>query len=183
MVPPGYGKARSRFEKSNFPPIIETRPARTTPRATPAPSMPVKRPTDRFFPIVGIGASAGGLEALVQFFEQVPPDCGMAFAVVQHLDPTQKGMMPELLQRATPMKVLQVTDRTMDNRIGGVVIPFTDITASRKVEAELREQHDRLAGELAGRRSAPDRASPRLPCHPKKKKPRKPAPAARKPGP
>ncbi|AHF90322.1 chemotaxis protein B [Opitutaceae bacterium TAV5] len=99
--------------KNPTPPQSQKRrPARAAARVTPAPSMPVKRPTDRFFPIVGIGASAGGLEALVQFFEQVPPDCGMAFAVVQHLDPTQKGMMPELLQRATPMKVLQVTDRT-----------------------------------------------------------------------
>lgn len=80
-------------------------------RVAPASSAPVKRPADRVFPIVGIGASAGGLEALVQFFEQVPPACGMAFVVVQHLDPTQKGMMPELLQRATAMKVTQVTDR------------------------------------------------------------------------
>ncbi len=87
------------------------RPARAASLATPAPSAPIKRPVDRSFPIVGIGASAGGLEALVQFFEQVPPDCGMAFAVVQHLDPTQKGMMPELLQRSTSMKVTQVTDR------------------------------------------------------------------------
>jgi chemotaxis methyl-accepting protein methylase len=61
---------------------------------------------------VGLGASAGGLEVLGQFFEHVPANSGMAFAVVQHLDPTQKGMLPELLQRTTTMKVLQVTDRT-----------------------------------------------------------------------
>ena len=64
------------------------------------------------FPIVGIGASAGGLEALEQFLGQVPPGAGMAFVIVQHLDPTRKGIMPELLQRATGMKVLQVKDRT-----------------------------------------------------------------------
>ena len=63
------------------------------------------------FPIVGIGASAGGLEALEQLFRQVPAETGMAFVVVQHLDPTQKGLMPELLQRATTMKVSQVRDR------------------------------------------------------------------------
>jgi two-component system CheB/CheR fusion protein len=63
------------------------------------------------FPIVGIGASAGGLEALEQFLRPLPADCGMAFVVVQHLDPTHKGMMAELLQRATPMKVVQVRDR------------------------------------------------------------------------
>lgn len=67
---------------------------------------------DANFPIVGIGASAGGLEALVQFLESVPAKSGMAYVIVQHLDPTQKGMMPELLQRATAMRVVQVTDRT-----------------------------------------------------------------------
>ena len=75
------------------------------------------------FPIVGIGASAGGLEALEQFLRHVPDDSGMAFVIVQHLDPTHKGIMPELLQRFTPMKVSQVRDR-MKVKPGGVyVIP------------------------------------------------------------
>jgi two-component system CheB/CheR fusion protein len=64
------------------------------------------------FPIVGIGASAGGLEALEHFLSHVPKNNGMAFVIVQHLDPTHKGIMPELLQRATSMKVIQVKDRT-----------------------------------------------------------------------
>lgn len=64
------------------------------------------------FPIIGIGASAGGFEALEQFMERVPENCGMAFVIVQHLDPTRKGLMPELLQRSTHMKVMQVKDRT-----------------------------------------------------------------------
>lgn len=61
--------------------------------------------------MVGIGASAGGLEALVNFFENVPLASGLAYVVIQHLDPTYKGMLPELLQRSTPMAVFQVTDR------------------------------------------------------------------------
>jgi two-component system, chemotaxis family, CheB/CheR fusion protein len=61
-------------------------------------------------PIVGIGASAGGLEALEQFFGNMPNDNGMAFVVIQHLDPTHQGIMPELLQRITLMKVAQATD-------------------------------------------------------------------------
>jgi two-component system CheB/CheR fusion protein len=69
-------------------------------------------PTNVAFPIVGIGASAGGLEALEQFLGHVPAGSGMAFVIVQHLDPTHKGVMPELLQRATGMKVIQVKDRT-----------------------------------------------------------------------
>lgn len=63
------------------------------------------------FPIVGIGASAGGLEALEQFLGNVPENSGMAYVVVQHLDPTQKGMLPELLQRISLMQVFQVKDR------------------------------------------------------------------------
>ncbi|MGD0016807.1 MAG: chemotaxis protein CheB [Verrucomicrobiia bacterium] len=64
------------------------------------------------FPVVGIGASAGGLEALELFLRNVPKNSGIAFVVVQHLDPTHKGIMAELLQRITTMKVLQVKDRT-----------------------------------------------------------------------
>jgi len=64
------------------------------------------------FPIIGIGASAGGLDALEQFLAHVPSNSGLAFVIVQHLDPTHKGIMPELLQRATAMKVIQVKDRT-----------------------------------------------------------------------
>src|SRR5688572_30517336 len=49
------------------------------------------------FPIIGVGASAGGLEALELFLGRVPAKCGAAFVVVQHLDPTHKGMLVELL--------------------------------------------------------------------------------------
>jgi chemotaxis response regulator CheB len=63
--------------------------------------------TQNVFPIVGIGASAGGLEALELFLKHVPDGCGMAFVIVQHLDPTHKGIMVELLQRTTRMPVVQ----------------------------------------------------------------------------
>src|SRR5512141_2758287 len=66
---------------------------------------------DGEFPIVGIGASAGGLEALEQFLKNVPKESGMTFVIIQHLDPTHKGVMPELLQRATEMDVMQAKDR------------------------------------------------------------------------
>jgi two-component system, chemotaxis family, CheB/CheR fusion protein len=66
--------------------------------------------TNNDFPIVGIGASAGGLETLEQFFAKIPENTGMAFVIVQHLDPNHVGMMPELLQRMTKMTVFQVTD-------------------------------------------------------------------------
>ncbi len=79
----------------------------------PTEKLPVKsnrRNSKKTFHIVGIGSSAGGMEALEQFFTHVSPNCGLAFVVVSHLDPTQKGMMPELLQRFTTMKVHQAGD-------------------------------------------------------------------------
>ena len=60
--------------------------------------------------IVGIGASAGGLAALEQFFGQVPPDSGLAYVVVQHLDPTEKSLLVELLQRITSLPVREAGD-------------------------------------------------------------------------
>ena len=86
---------------------VKTR--KITPKASDKEKTTVKE-TDKF-PIVGIGASAGGLEALEQFMSNVPENSGMAYVVIQHLDPTQKGMLPELLQRSTGMQVFQVKDR------------------------------------------------------------------------
>jgi two-component system CheB/CheR fusion protein len=79
--------------------------------ATPANAQASSQTGKTQFPIIGIGASAGGLEALEQFFENMPKDNGMGFVVIQHLDPNHVGIMPELLQRITTMKVLQATDQ------------------------------------------------------------------------
>jgi two-component system CheB/CheR fusion protein len=68
-------------------------------------------PADPPFPIVGIGTSAGGLEALSAFLQHVPEGSRSAFIVLQHLDPTHKGMLPELLQRATRLPVVPAADR------------------------------------------------------------------------
>lgn len=62
------------------------------------------------FPIIAIGASAGGLDALEQFFTNMPDDSGMAFVLVQHLDPTHKSILVDLVNRYTPMKVIEVQD-------------------------------------------------------------------------
>jgi two-component system CheB/CheR fusion protein len=78
---------------------------------------------DALFPIVGIGASAGGLEALESLLKPVPVTSGMAFVVVQHLDPTHKGILVELLQRATPIPVVQIEDQTLVERNHIYVIP------------------------------------------------------------
>jgi len=66
---------------------------------------------DNPFYIVAIGASAGGLLALQQFFDNMPSDTGMAFVVIQHLSPDFKSQMDELLSRHTNMPVRKVADR------------------------------------------------------------------------
>ena len=108
----------------------QIKPARRTPRAAgPVPEEALSLPvvavfeSRRPFPIVGIGSSAGGLEALELFLANVPKDSGMAFVIVQHLDPTHKGMMVELLQRGTAMPVVQVKNRTHVKRNCVYVIP------------------------------------------------------------
>lgn len=75
-------------------------------------SEPEHKNDETHFPIVAIGASAGGLEALTQFLEHVPQGSGLAFVVIQHLDPDHVALLPELLQRVTSMNVMAVKDRS-----------------------------------------------------------------------
>lgn len=62
------------------------------------------------FPIVGIGASAGGLDAFKQLLKEIPEDSGMAYVLVQHLDPTHMSLLPEILQKVTRIPVHEITD-------------------------------------------------------------------------
>jgi two-component system CheB/CheR fusion protein len=70
------------------------------------------------------GASAGGLEAFKELLQHLPTQSGMAFVLVQHLDPLHASLLTELLTKATPMPVTQVRDGTL-----GVVRPARDFTA------------------------------------------------------
>src|SRR5271169_2651417 len=70
-----------------------------------------RRPTA--FPIVGIGASAGGYEAFAEMLNFLPEDTGMAFVLIQHLDPTHESMLANLLARKSKLPVSQVTDGVM----------------------------------------------------------------------
>jgi two-component system CheB/CheR fusion protein len=83
------------------------------------------------FPVVGIGASAGGLEAFTTLLKALPDHPGMAFVLVPHLDPTHESAMTELLSRATSMKVLQVKDgiQLKTNHVY-VIPPGQDMTIS-----------------------------------------------------
>jgi len=61
-----------------------------------------------FFPIVGVGASAGGLEAFTQLLNELPIDTGMAFVLIQHLDPTHSSLLAEALVKTTAMPVEEI---------------------------------------------------------------------------
>src|SRR5262245_40213808 len=61
---------------------------------------------DARFPIVGVGASAGGVEALESLFRAMPSNPGMAFIIITHLAPKRESMLPEILARDTRMRVL-----------------------------------------------------------------------------
>ena len=81
------------------------------------------------FPIVGIGSSAGGLEALQALFRAMPADGGLAFIIAAHLDPTQKSHLAELLSRCTTMPVAQIDSsiRVEPNRVY-VIAPDQELT-------------------------------------------------------
>lgn len=80
-------------------------------------------PLTTVFPIVAIGASAGGLEAFEIFFEQMQTNSGMAFVLIAHLDPTHSSILPELIQKKTKMKVTQVTDNLKVQKNHVYIIP------------------------------------------------------------
>ena len=78
---------------------------------TETPEIPTETDVSRSFPVVGIGASAGGLEAFEAFFHHVSPVSGMAYVLVSHLDPSHASILTEILQRSTSMPVVEVQDQ------------------------------------------------------------------------
>ncbi len=96
---------------------------------------------------MGVGASAGGLEPLEQFISGVPAASGLAYVVVQHMDPTHKALLGELLQRVTAMPVHEVQDaQRIEPDVVYVIPPNTELTV---VEGML---HLASPSQLHGRR-------------------------------
>src|SRR5438128_9538925 len=113
---------------------------RRRPRFRPIKSAPTRRAktidhttsVDESFPVVGIGASAGGLEAFTQLLRELPPDINMALVLVQHLDPTYKSLLTELLSKTTKLLVAEVTDgMQVKPRHVYVIPPNTSMTISK----------------------------------------------------
>src|SRR2546427_7391250 len=110
------------------------------------------------FPIVGVGASAGGLEAFTQLLTALGPGTGMAYVLVQHLDPSHESALTELLAKTTEMPVREVTDATLvePNHVY-VIPPNVDMIISQGIlrltpRTETRGHHmpiDRFLRSLA----------------------------------
>jgi len=100
------------------------------------------------YPIVGIGASAGGLEALETFFKAMPVDTGIAFVVVVHLDRKHISILPELLQRHTRMSVHQIEDGTRIQRDHVYVIPPNKTLTILRGILHLMDPVERRGGNL-----------------------------------
>src|SRR6266849_2122647 len=93
-------------------------------KSRPVHQRPQRQPSRRAsFPIVGVGASAGGLEAFTQLLKALGSGTEMAYVLVQHLDPSHKSALTELLAKATEMPVSQVTDATLVEPNHVYVIP------------------------------------------------------------
>ncbi len=93
-----------------------------------------KQPARDPFPIVGIGASAGGLDALEKLFDVMPANSGMAFVIIQHLDPTRQSHMVELLSRHTRMSVGAVSEgAAVQPNCVYMILPNREVTIERGV--------------------------------------------------
>src|SRR5438094_10503786 len=94
------------------------------------------------FPIVGIGASAGGLEAFTQLLGSIPANTGMAFVLIQHLDPTHPSLLPQALSKATKMPVHEIQDgATLGPDHVYVIAPNTDIGLLKGAFTVLPREH------------------------------------------
>lgn len=92
------------------------------------------------FPIVGIGASAGGVEALEGFFRGVPEAPGLGFVIVTHLSPTRESMLHEIVSRYTRLKVSIATDGQAIERDSVYVLPADALLSIERGRLKIRAQ-------------------------------------------
>jgi len=91
------------------------------------------------FPVVGIGASAGGLEAVKQFLQAVPKKSAMAYVFVQHISPTHESLLPEILEKFSNIPVLQITDNIHLEQDHFYIIPSNKIVRAEDGVLKLEE--------------------------------------------
>ena len=125
---------RSKSKRRSAPRPAAVKPSHSKKETAKAVSQPSPQPQNRPTSIVGVGASAGGLEAFEQLLAALPADSGMAFVLVQHLAPKHESILSELLGRATKMPVVEVTQgmRVEANHVY-VIPPNADMSVSNGV--------------------------------------------------
>src|SRR5882762_5778199 len=114
---------RSKSKRRSAPQPAAVKPSHSKKESAKAVSQPSPRPQNRPTSIVGVGASAGGLEAFEQLLAALPADSGMAFVLVQHLAPKHESILSELLARSTKMPVIEVREGLAVDRDKVYVIP------------------------------------------------------------
>ncbi len=132
---------------------MATKKRPTSTKSTTRPKASAAKKTNRakndvaLFPVVGIGASAGGLEAISELLRQLPERTGMAYVIVQHLDPSHGSVMQDILARTTKMPVTEVNDGELVERDHVYVIPANTLMQIKKgalyleARAAVRGQH------------------------------------------
>jgi two-component system CheB/CheR fusion protein len=107
---------------------------------------PIQILSENLFPVVGVGASAGGLEAFKELVKAIPEDSGMAYIFIQHLSPKYESMLTEILQKGTNLPVLEIADnmKVVPNHI--YIIPSNKYLTANDGVLQL---HPRIRGEKA----------------------------------
>ena len=106
---PGGDSPLSRSRAAAGKPLPKAPPAASLPSRSPE-KTGLAQPGKGAFSIVGVGASAGGLEAFMELLKHLRPDSGLGFVLVQHLDPTHESALTQLLGRVTAMPVSEVVN-------------------------------------------------------------------------
>ena len=122
--------------------VAQIKPDTQSPQVSPDDLSP-----DDFY-IVGLGASAGGLEAFTKFFDALAPDTGMAFVLIQHLDPTHKSMMVDLLSAHTSMPVQEAVDAVIVEPDHIYIIPPGSYLTVHDGALRLTKPHERHGARL-----------------------------------
>jgi len=114
----------------------------TSKRASPAPAEAARGMDNSRVAVVGIGASAGGLEAMKKLLEAMPRDSGMAFVLVPHLDPAHESLMVPLLSKCTEMPVLEAKEGVRPEADHVYIIPPNKFLGMKGGELHLSELSD-----------------------------------------
>ncbi len=104
--------------------------------------------SDNAFPVVGIGASAGGLAAFTAFLRAIPPDSGMAYVLVQHLAASHESILPELLQKETKLPVVEITDEIKVEPNHIYIIPSNKMLVANDGVLELSPRPEKTSPHL-----------------------------------